>query len=232
MNKSRNIFILSSFIFLGWFTNFQCKSKARKFQSEFLEEKSFPKDILDIYLRKISLDPLNNGVDSFEIRKWRPFINDSFPISLERYFFEKGKLSAEIYIFYFKNENDEIIRKKEQLKNINFDKFSIESLQERFIDSLQIKYNLFEIDTFDTKIFQNLNTTGYIMSKPELILMEQATAFRYKRTFITNPKNYSWVNKSISKYSDFCRFTTDSVLYYNPNVIKWLDEKIDNIKKY
>jgi hypothetical protein len=76
-------------------TNTVSNSKHRQARS--FEESPLPDKIIQAYLKKINLGNIDGGINNLEIRVWGSFTKDSFPVVLERYFVEKGKLIGEVF---------------------------------------------------------------------------------------------------------------------------------------
>jgi hypothetical protein len=224
-------------IFLSTFTCF-CNPKIQKNQAnlqDFSESKSFeeipkPKEVIQECLRKLSLPSIEKGVVRFEIRLWEVFTNDSFPISMQRYFIDKGKFNGEVYLFSSKSGRP--ISSIDQLKDsIEFKMKSFSNIPINYADSLLGPYNLLNIDTFDVKKILRLNEAGYVIGMPGRVLIEQATASKYISIFMTHPTSFANLDVNIKASSNFIRFVNKKMLGFNSEIETWSNNEISLIRK-
>jgi hypothetical protein len=193
-----------------------------------LYDRPLPKDILSIYLKETSLRDIDKGVDSFEIRKWYPFyFIDSFPTALERFYFEEGLLKGEYYLFSTKEGKR--VRTKSDLAGMQVEKYEFKNIPNRFLDSLQIRYNFSQIDSFDVEIINKKNSDSYSTATPRNVFFEQSSATHYYGVFITEPGLYPGLNKSVDKYAAFAKFTLDSMCLTNKEFEKWAEVRLKRI---
>jgi hypothetical protein len=218
------VFILVSLVIC---LAFGCKVNKEKTNKHFFLEDRIPTDILTTYLEKASLTKIENGVDSFEVRKWYPFYyTDSFPGALERFYYQDGSLKGEYYLF--SNINGKILMTRDELKGLNVEKYKL-SIPLRFLDSLQNQYNLGQIDTFNIDILRKRNANIFSTRTPRNVFFEQSSPSNYYGIFITEPGLYPGLHPSLDMYASFAKFTFDSLCQRDTGFNKWFDEKARRI---
>jgi hypothetical protein len=205
---------------------YSCENKQVKHKF-FLEERPLVKKIIRKYEKSLSLKPLDIGVSNFEIRIWTKVVNDSFPVFLQRCYFENGIFRGDYFCFH--TQNHFLIERINQLDSIVAEKIEIGIFENRYLDSAKSQLSIFNIKDFDTKIFAEANIRRMFTGKISMILLEQATSNRYKYAFIPNPIPYNDEHPSILAYANFCTFISDSLYMSNPNCIKWHDEQLAKI---
>lgn len=200
-----------------------CTTGEKKYSKRLILEDSLPKDILAEYLREASLKHIESGVDSFEIRKWYPFYySDSFPVILERYYYEHNHFKGEVYFFSTQKEGKPITARKD-LAGLRVEKYAIKSIPKRFLDSLFLKFNLFAIDSIDLDMIREKNSNIYSIQTPRNVFFEQSTPQQYCGVFITQPSLYPGLQKSLDEYAAFSRFTYDSICLSDTGFKKWAE---------
>ncbi len=73
---------------LGLFSFCQDPNK-KNIEKKYFVERGILAKTLEILVNILKLGRLEAANNSFEIRKWGPFINDSFPVFMERIFMKK-----------------------------------------------------------------------------------------------------------------------------------------------
>ncbi len=219
MKSSVLLFGLMGFLVICCNTN-----KKESIKRSLLLETPLPKNVLDEYLKKISLKDIESGVDSFEIRKWYPFYyTDSFPIALERFFYQNHVLNAECYLFSDKMGG--LITSNEELNGFKVDKYVVNNLPLSFIDSIKSKFSLALIESFDINIITQKNKTGFSTGTARNVFFEQATQLHYYGAFFSDPEFYPGLHPSIDKYAAFARFTHETLVQGDTAFAKWFNEK-------
>lgn len=225
-------------IFFSTFTGF-CNPKIQKSENSlqnFSVSKSFeevpkPGRIIEQCLRTLSLPAIEKGVENFEIRLWEVFTNDSFPISMQRYFIDKKKFNGEVYLF--SNKIGRPISSIDQLNDsVEYKKKSFSNIPINYADSLLGPYTLLNIDSFDVKKILRRNEAGYIIGMPGRVLIEQAIASKYTSVFITYPTSFTDLDVNIKKCSDFIRFVNNKMLTFNPEIETWSAGEIRRIRGF
>ncbi len=139
---------------------FSCSlSKTQSWDKKVFYEKPLPFAILKKYEQIIQQSALSEGTNIPEVRKWRAFRNDSFPLVLERYFVKNEQLNGECY--FFSTTNGMLSETLGQLDSLTFKKLKLRDLPARYIDSLK-RLSIFDIPDFDTKLFQKKHV-GYVV---------------------------------------------------------------------
>lgn len=193
----------------------------------FLAEKSLPTKMLDRYEHIINQPTLSLGTNVFEVRKWRAFRNDSFPLVLERYSVKNNELNGECY--FFSTTNGMLIETLDQLDSLTFKQLKLGDLPARYIDSLK-RLSIFDIPDFDAKLFQKKNMLGMLSSMPSMLFIEEATAEKYKGVFITSPLSFADMHSSLDRYAKFCAFTSDSLMFYGAKFEPWFNKLMAKAK--
>ena len=217
------------FLMLLFTAIINCTQREEKIVTQhFFGEKNLPKDILKIYLNKASLNEIENGVDSFEVRKWFPFYYvDSFPLTLERFYFQKGVFKAECY--FFSDMDGGLITTKKELKGLQVEKYSINNVPLNFLDSIITKYNLATMDTFDLNLIWKKNVNPYSTVTHRRIFLEQVNPRDYYAVFISDPQDYPGLHKSIDNYAAFAKFTFETLCKIDSGFLKWFEVKAKRI---
>lgn len=210
------------------FLIYSCSSgNTKRMDKTFLAEKLLPAKILDRYEHIINPPTLSLGTNVLEVRKWRAFRNDSFPLVLERYFVKNNQLNGECY--FFSTTNGMLIETLDQLDSLAFQQLKLGDLPARYIDSLK-RLSIFDIPDFDTKLFQKKNRLGMLSSMPSMLFIEEATAEKYKGVFITSPLSFTDMHPSLDRYAKFCAFTSDSLMFYGAKFEPWLNNLMAKAK--
>ena len=206
-----------------------CKMSNKNVKKHLLAEDPLPKDILEIYLTKASLGNIEKGVDSFEVRKWYPFYyTDSFPVALERFYYHNGKFQGEYYLF--SNKEGRILMTKKELLGLQVEKYVINDIPSKFLDSLQFNYNLANIDSFDINLVRNESISRMSTRTNRNVFFEQSSSTDYYGVFITEPGLYPALHPSLDMYASFSKFTFDSLCQRDTGFNKWFDEKARRIE--
>lgn len=207
---------------------YSCKTQNRDVTKYIFKDRPIPLDILSQYLKKISLNSIDNGVDSFEIRQWYPFyFIDSFPVALERFYYSKGNFKGEYYLFFGKDDKN--IKTINDISGLQAEKFEINDIPIRFLDSLITTYDLKKIGDFDINILKKHKGINFTTITTRNIFFEQASARNYKAVFIFNPLLFPGIDKNIDKYATYAKFTYDSLCLRDEGLKKWLDKRLERI---
>jgi hypothetical protein len=213
-------------LIIAYFSYCNGKSENSRIEKRVFSEENIPTKVLQQFIHMVPLYQVSEGVDSFEIRKWGPFLNDSFPVFMERYFYEKGKFQAEVYFFCKKNGHP-ILSSNDltNTKDLKFEKYPVGELPIRYLDSLSNLYSLFKIDSFDVNAIKGMREKGYLTHTTAMVLIEQSSRHKYVATFTNYPESFSHLNPNYAFLSVFHKFTEDSLLLRNDGIKKWINDR-------
>ncbi len=220
----RNIVLILTFSL----TLVNCSHNKTGFKKKLDHERPLPAAILDIYLKKIALPKIEDGVQHFEIRIWDPFnYIDSFPGSLERYYVLNGKLIGEFYLFSTKK--GKVILTQEDMNEMQVEKFEVNNIPQRFLDSLIKNYNLSLLSSIDSNLLRKTMYTRLSTKTARYVFFEQASPKEYTGVFIPDPKEFAGLDKTLDSYAAFSKFTFDSLCLRDSDFRDWLDTRIQRI---
>lgn len=192
-----------------------------------LQEKEVPYKAIEMLMKQARLKTIDSGVTGFEVRKWGPFINDTFPLFLKRLFVEDNVLKGELY--FFQQANDKTISGFNEIKNIpniKIDKYTINNLEYRYVDSLKYYFDLLYLNKLDPNIVKDKHQKGLILHSLSMMFVEEATESQYISSFNSYPSSFIYDSDTYMLLSKINNLIEDEIVIKKPEAFKWINDHI------